>query len=125
MSIESYIHRFVPATEPNLPTVVALHGTGGNENDLIGLVQTVAPGCAILSPRGNVLERGMPRFFRRFAEGVFDLADVAHRAHELAGFVASAATHYQPLALATHVQRCHVVAVTTHACAQGGTVTCR
>jgi len=94
MSIESYIHRFVPATEPNLPTILALHGTGGNENDLIGLVQTVAPGCAILSPRGNVLERGMPRFFRRFAEGVFDLADVAQRSHELAAFVASAATHY-------------------------------
>jgi len=94
MSLALYQHVFQPATAPNLPTILALHGTGGNEHDLVGLTQTIAPGCAILSPRGNVSERGMPRFFRRFAEGVFDLEDVQKRAGELAEFVASAATHY-------------------------------
>jgi len=95
MSLDLYTHRFVPATAPGLPTILALHGTGGNEHDLIGLTQTIAPGCAIISPRGNVSERGMPRFFRRFAEGVFDLEDVQRRAGELAAFVAAAATEYQ------------------------------
>lgn len=95
MSLAHYTHRFVPATAPGLPTILALHGTGGNEHDLVGLTQTIAPGCAIISPRGNVSERGMPRFFRRFAEGVFDLEDVQRRAGELAEFVASAATEYQ------------------------------
>jgi predicted esterase len=95
MSLDLYTHRFVPATVPGLPTIVALHGTGGNEHDLIGLTQTIAPGCAIISPRGNVSERGMPRFFKRFAEGVFDLEDVQRRAGELASFVASAAINYQ------------------------------
>ena len=94
MSLDLYQHIYQPATAPGLPTILALHGTGGNERDLLGLTNAIAPGCAILSPRGNVSERGMPRFFRRFAEGVFDLEDVQKRAGELAEFVASAATHY-------------------------------
>lgn len=94
MSLDLYVHHFEPARTPGLPTIVALHGTGGNERDLLGLTRMIAPGCAIISPRGNVSENGMPRFFRRFAEGVFDLEDVERRAHELATFVASAATHY-------------------------------
>jgi len=63
-------HRFVPATTPGRPPILLLHGTGGDENDLLLLGQTIAPGAALLSPRGKVLEGGAPRFFRRLAEGV-------------------------------------------------------
>jgi phospholipase/carboxylesterase len=90
----SFTHRFVAATQPGRPPVLLLHGTGGDETDLIPLGQTVAPGAALLSPRGKVLENGMPRFFRRFAEGVFDEADVAARANELADFIAEAREAY-------------------------------
>jgi phospholipase/carboxylesterase len=89
-----YVHRFVPATDPSRPPVLLLHGTGGDENDLIDLGRSVAPGAALLSPRGNVLENGMPRFFRRLREGVFDEDDVRRRAGELADFVASARARY-------------------------------
>ena len=68
----SFIHRFEPATEPDAPPLLLLHGTGGDENDLLPLGRDVSPGSALLSPRGKVLENGMPRFFRRLAEGVFD-----------------------------------------------------
>jgi predicted esterase len=71
-----------------------LHGTGGNEDDLIPLGESLLPGAAILSPRGQVLEQGMPRFFRRLAEGVFDEEDLVHRTHELADFIAAAAAQY-------------------------------
>ena len=71
------IHRFEPATEPGQPPLLLLHGTGGDEDDLLPLGRAVAPGSALLSPRGKVLENGMPRFFRRLAEGVFDEADRA------------------------------------------------
>lgn len=90
----SFTHRFVPATRPGRPPVLLLHGTGGDETDLIPLGQAAAPGAALLSPRGQVLENGMPRFFRRFAEGVFDEADVTARAHELADFVGAAREAY-------------------------------
>jgi phospholipase/carboxylesterase len=90
----SHLHRFEPATAPGKPPVLLLHGTGGDENDLIGLGRMVAPGAALLSPRGKVLEGGLPRFFRRLAEGVFDEADVVRRAHELADFVAEARDAY-------------------------------
>lgn len=76
------------------PALLLLHGTGGDEADLVSLARHVAPQAAILSPRGNVSENGMPRFFRRFAEGVFDLEDVARRADELAGFVEAATAAY-------------------------------
>src|SRR5438045_6734565 len=83
-----FIHRFLPAEESATgETLLVLHGTGGNENDLIGIGQVIAPGAAILSPRGNVLENGAPRFFRRLAEGVFDPKEVRSRAEELARFV--------------------------------------
>ncbi len=94
MSLDLYQHLYQPATAPDLPTILALHGTGGNERDLLGLVHAIAPGCGVLSLRGNVSERGMPRFFRRFAEGVFDLEDVQVRAGQIAIFVTAAATHY-------------------------------
>ena len=62
-----FIHRFIPAEDQSAGTLLVLHGTGGNENDLVGIGQAIAPGAAILSPRGNVLENGAPRFFRRIA----------------------------------------------------------
>ena len=86
----SFIHRFEPATGPGRPPLLLLHGTGGDENDLLPLGRALAPGAALLSPRGKVLENGMPRFFRRLAEGVFDEDDVRRRADELADFVAEA-----------------------------------
>jgi predicted esterase len=71
-----------------------LHGTGGNERDLIPLGRELDPNASLLSPRGKVLENGMPRFFRRLAEGVFDLEDLKNRTNELADFVAATAQHY-------------------------------
>lgn len=69
------------------PTLLLLHGTGGDENDLIPLGQLLRPGAALLSPRGQILENGQPRFFRRLAPGVFDEDDLIRRTHELADFV--------------------------------------
>ncbi len=90
----SFLHRYEPATEPGRPPLLLLHGTGGDENDLIPLGRIISPGSALLSPRGKVLENGMPRFFRRLAEGVFDEDDVRFRAGELADFVAEASKVY-------------------------------
>ncbi|HSI42190.1 MAG TPA: alpha/beta hydrolase [Xanthobacteraceae bacterium] len=98
----SFIHRFEPATVPDRPPVLLLHGTGGDEADLIPLGRMVAPGAALLSPRGKVLEGGMPRFFRRLREGVFDEEDVRRRANELADFITEAREVYglaAPIAL--------------------------
>ncbi len=89
-----FTHRFIEATQPDLPTLVMLHGTGGDETDLLALGQEILPGAAILSPRGKVLENDMSRFFRRLAAGVFDLEDLQFRTHELADFIAAAATDY-------------------------------
>jgi predicted esterase len=88
-----FIHEFVPGTSER--TLLLLHGTGGNERDLIPLGRELDPNASLLSPRGKVLENGMPRFFRRLAEGVFDLEDLKERTHELADFVVSAAAHYK------------------------------
>jgi phospholipase/carboxylesterase len=90
----SHLHRFIPATSSGKPPILLLHGTGGDENDLLPFGQTVAPGAALLSPRGKVLEAGMPRFFRRLTEGVFDEEDVRRRANELADFVQDARDAY-------------------------------
>jgi phospholipase/carboxylesterase len=87
-------HRFVPASRPGLPPLLLLHGTGGTEDDLLPLGERLLPGAALLSPRGRVLENGMPRFFRRLAEGVFDLDDLRHRTDELAEFVQAARRQY-------------------------------
>jgi predicted esterase len=90
-----FLHRFEPPPAGGSgDTLLLLHGTGGNENDLLPIGQAVAPGAALLSPRGRVLEHGMPRFFRRLAEGVFDEADLKARSHELADFVERAAKRY-------------------------------
>jgi predicted esterase len=91
----SFVHRYEPATDPNAPTILALHGTGGDENDLIPLAHELMPGAGILSPRGQVLERGAPRFFRRLAEGVFDEADLRLRTGQLAEFIVEAADRYR------------------------------
>jgi predicted esterase len=88
-------HRFIPAVDPlSRRTLLLLHGTGGDENDLLPLGTALDPGAARLSPRGKVLEHGMPRFFRRLAEGVFDMEDLVKRTHELAEFVDAAAAAY-------------------------------
>jgi phospholipase/carboxylesterase len=97
----SYIHRFEEGADPAAPPLLLLHGTGGDENDLIPLGRMIAPGAALLSLRGKVLENGMPRFFRRLADGIFD-ADVRRRAGEVADFVAEARARYgiaTPIAL--------------------------
>ncbi len=73
-----FIHRFKPGRGSNL-TLLLLHGTGGNEEDLITLGMELAPDASLLSPRGKVIENGMPRFFRRLAEGVFDVEDLKFR----------------------------------------------
>ena len=112
-ALADFVHHFVPA-QPQaeeelaivrpLPTLLLLHGTGGNENDLLELGRLLLPGAARLSPRGRVLENGQPRFFRRLAEGVFDIPDLKLRTHELADFVATAAVAY-------HFDPSNVVAV--------------
>jgi predicted esterase len=95
-----FVHQFVPAAgvagapAAGGTTLLLLHGTGGDENDLVPLGRAVAPGAALLSPRGKVLEGTAPRFFRRLAEGVFDLPDLVARTHELADFVRAAAERY-------------------------------
>lgn len=90
-----FIHRFEPAAgDGSDRTLLLLHGTGGNESDLLSLGRMIAPGAALLSPRGNVLENGMPRFFRRLAEGVFDIEDLHARTAELAEFIDAAADKY-------------------------------
>jgi phospholipase/carboxylesterase len=90
-----FVHRFVPADDPTSgETLVVLHGTGGDENDLVGIGQAIAPGAAILSPRGKVLENGAPRFFKRLAEGVFDPVEVRSRAEELSRFIRAAVSKY-------------------------------
>jgi predicted esterase len=86
-------HEFVPGTSSR--TLLLLHGTGGNEHDLLPLGRELDSTAALLSPRGKILENGMPRFFRRLAEGVFDLEDLKKRTHELADFVTAAVEQYQ------------------------------
>jgi phospholipase/carboxylesterase len=88
-----FIHEFVPGNSAR--TLLLLHGTGGNERDLIPLGRELDANALLLSPRGKVLENGMPRFFRRLAEGVFDVEDLRKRTHELADFVISAAQGYK------------------------------
>ena len=87
-----FVHRFF--TGESGVTLLLLHGTGGDENDLVPLGRELAPGAAILSPRGKVSEYGAARFFRRLAEGVFDHEDLVLRTHELAEFIEAAAEEY-------------------------------
>lgn len=88
-------HVFLPAEHPAAgPPLLMLHGTGGDERDLLPLREHLSPGAAVLSVRGTVLEQGMPRFFRRLREGVFDEDDLRERTDDLAGFVATAGAAY-------------------------------
>src|ERR1700736_1748243 len=96
MSEPEFIHRFIPAPAASTArTLLLLHGTGGDENDMIPLGRDLDRGAALLSPRGNVLENGMPRFFRRLVAGAFDEADVIRGGNGLADFVGAAAAHYE------------------------------
>ncbi len=98
----SFIHRFEKGAAPDAVPLLLLHGTGGDENDLVPLGRTIAPDAPLLSPRGKVLENGMARFFRRLTEGVFDEDDVRRRANELADFIEAARARYglaSPIAL--------------------------
>lgn len=88
-------HIFRKGSDLAAPTLLLLHGTGGDENDLVPLAELIHPGASILSVRGNVLENGMPRFFRRLAESVFDEEDLVFRTEELHEFLNQAAVNYQ------------------------------
>ncbi len=94
MSLAAYRHLFQPGTNSAAPPLLLLHGTGGTEQDLLPLADRLSPGSARLAPLGDVSENGARRFFRRLAEGVFDLDDVRRRTHALADFVAAAAQSY-------------------------------
>jgi len=94
-ALDLHVHRWESATEQGQPTLLLLHGTGGDEHDLIPLARLIAPAASLLSVRGNVLEQGMPRFFRRLREGVFDLDDLARRTAELSDFVGAASLKYE------------------------------
>ncbi|CAM4033076.1 alpha/beta hydrolase [Paenibacillus alkaliterrae] len=87
-------HLFKQGTDVNAPVLLLLHGTGGTERDLLPLAERISPASSVLSVRGNVLENGMPRYFRRLAEGVFDLEDLVFRTKELYDFLDSAAEEY-------------------------------
>jgi len=89
-----FIHNYVPAADRARPPLLLLHGTGGDENDLLPFGERLAPGTALLSPRGKVSEQGAARFFRRLAEGVFDQEDLAFRTQELAEFIERARKTY-------------------------------
>jgi phospholipase/carboxylesterase len=99
-----FIHTFESGKDDSQPTLLLLHGTGGDENDLLPIGKELWPGAAMLSPRGKVLENGLPRFFRRFAEGVFDIDDLKFRTEELAGFIDAAEKEYG-------IDRKHLIAV--------------
>ena len=90
----SHFYRLEPGAEPAAAPLLLLHGTGGDEHDLVPLGRQLAPGATLLSPRGNVSERGAPRFFARLAEGVFDPAEIERRTHELADFIQAAAAEH-------------------------------
>lgn len=90
----SFVHHWEAGPDPKGPTLLLLHGTGGTERDLLDLGRTILPGAHLLSPRGQVNENGALRFFRRLAEGVFDLDDLHLRTGHLAGFVRQAAVTY-------------------------------
>jgi phospholipase/carboxylesterase len=91
----SFVHKFEPGSGTPPMAVLLLHGTGGDEEDLLPFGRAIAPGAALLAPRGKVIENGMARFFRRLGEGVFDEDDVRRRARELGNFVIEARRAYQ------------------------------
>jgi phospholipase/carboxylesterase len=90
----SFIHRFIPGRDLSLAPLLLLHGSGGDEHDLLPLAERIGPGRAIVSPRGKTNEQGITRFFRRSPDGAWDLDDLAQRTGELADFVRSARGAY-------------------------------
>lgn len=86
MSKDAYIHKLLPGA-PGSPMVFAFHGTGGDENQLIGFASELVPDATIVSARGDVSEMGSARFFRRTGEGVYDMDDLARATVKMAGFV--------------------------------------
>lgn len=90
----AFKHIFEPGQMAEAPPLLLLHGTGGDERDLLPLGRMLSPGSPLLSPRGQVDEHGAARFFARLGEGVFDPAEVTQRTHELADFISEAATRY-------------------------------
>lgn len=94
-ALDLYVHRYLAPQGDDRRTLLLLHGTGGDENDLIQLGQMLAPDAGFLSPRGTVSENGAARFFRRHSEGVFDLPDLHARTKDLVAFLAAAAAKYE------------------------------
>ncbi len=94
VTLSTHTHVFVPAAQPNARTLIMLHGTGGNEREVLELGRLIDPAAALLAPRGNVLEGPMPRFFRRLREGVFDMDDVVRRSLDLSDWLTLAIAHY-------------------------------
>lgn len=93
-----FVHKFIPSEgskDQNSVTLLLLHGTGGDETDLIPIARMIdITNASILSPRGKVIENGMPRYFRRLSEGIFDIEDLKFRTNELAEFVQYASKTY-------------------------------
>jgi predicted esterase len=89
-----FTHVHEPSQDGDPLTLLLLHGTGADEHDLLPLGRLLAPTARLLSPRGKVVEHGMPRWFRRHSEGVFDTEDLIARTHELADLLPVAAAHY-------------------------------
>ena len=94
MIMEPFHHVYRPAKAGNPSYLLLLHGTGGDERDMLPLADQIAPGAGVISPRGQVIENGAPRFFRRFAEGVLDVEDWRNRSEALAAFVSAACAEY-------------------------------
>jgi phospholipase/carboxylesterase len=94
-ALDSHMHLFRPGKAGDLRTLLMLHGTGGDEVSFAQLGPILAPGAAVVSVRGNVDEHGMSRFFRRVAEGVYDMADLAFRTRALEDFVGAVSQNYK------------------------------
>ena len=94
-ALNTYVHRYLAPQGDDSRTLLLLHGTGGDENDLIQLGQMLAPDAGLISPRGTVSENGAARFFKRLAEGVFDVPDLHARTKDLVAFIGAAAAHYK------------------------------
>ncbi len=94
VDLDEWPHLFAEGASADAPVVLTLHGTGGDEREIVALGTSLVPGAAVLSPRGRVREGLANRWFRRLGEGVFDVDDVIARAAELAAFIVAARSRY-------------------------------